>query len=114
MEHPWYFIFTDKRLFTVRFAYWDVKEHVADRLFINQKVTVNFKDGDMVKCGERYVLTIAKCKKRDLNSVTTALEHLPATMLILGYNDYESFCEKMYDDINSVRKEGLTSNGSNI
>lgn len=76
------------------YAYIDAKEHLADNLFINEKVTVHFKQ-EFIKPGCKYAIVFCKIRKKDKGKFLDALAQLEKKMLIMGYSDYPDFCNDL-------------------
>lgn len=81
-----------------RYIYVDCKNYLADDLFIKNKITVNF-EGDFTKDNSDYIFVYCKVKKKDHDKFIKTLGELKNKMLIMGYSDYESFCEKQINKI---------------
>ena len=84
------------------YAFFDVREYLADRLFIQHKVRVWF-DGEYEKEGSKYIAVLCHVRKKDTNEFLSALENLNRTMLICGYTDYESEAESIMAQIEKGR-----------
>lgn len=59
---------------------------------------MNF-EGDFTKDDSDYIFVYCKVKKKDHNKFIETLGELKNKMLIMGYSDYESFCEKQINKI---------------
>lgn len=81
-----------------QYMYVDCKNYLADDLFIKNKITVNF-EGDFTKDDSDYIFVYCKVKKKDHDKFIETLGELKNKMLIIGYSDYESFCEKQINKI---------------
>ena len=81
-----------------QYMYVDCKNYLADDLFIKNKITVNFKC-DFTKDDSDYIFVYCKVKKKDHDKFIKTLGELKNKMLIMGYSDYESFCEKQINKI---------------
>ncbi len=81
-----------------RYIYVDCKNYLADDLFIKNKITVKF-EGDFTKDDSDYIFVYCKVKKKDHDKFIETLGELKNKMLIIGYSDYESFCEKQINKI---------------
>ena len=84
------------------YAFFDVREYLADRLFIQHKVRVWF-DGEYEKEGSKYIAVFCHVRKKDTDKFLSALENLNRTMLICGYTDYESEVESIMAQIEKGR-----------
>lgn len=81
-----------------QYMYVDCKNYLADNLFIKNKITVKF-EGDFTKDDSDYIFVYCKVKKKDYDKFIKTLGELKNKMLIMGYSDYESFCEKQINKI---------------
>lgn len=81
-----------------QYMYIDCKNYLADDLFIKNKITVKF-EGDFTKDDSDYIFVYCKVKKKDHDKFIETLGELKNKMLIMGYSDYESFCEKQINKI---------------
>lgn len=87
------------------YAIVDVPEHLAERLFLQNRVRVRF-------CGEYalpalpYRMVFCKCRKKDREAFEAAMDTLPDMMLLCGYSGYAEFCEGF---MKSFRKGGVNS-----
>ena len=81
-----------------RYMYVDCKNYLADDLFIKNKITVKF-EGDFTKDDSDYIFVYCKVKKKDHDKFIKTLGELKNKMLIIGYSDYESFCEKQINKV---------------
>ena len=84
------------------YAFFDVREYLADRLFIQHKVRVWF-DGEYEKEGSKYIAVLCHVRKKDTNEFLSALDNLNRTMLICGYTDYEREVESFMKKIEEGR-----------
>lgn len=76
------------------FCFFDVKDYLADALFVRHKVRVRFKK-EYWKQGTDYVAILCKVHKRDVEEFVKALEELKRKMLLLGYTGYQELCEEI-------------------
>lgn len=81
-----------------RYIYVDCKNYLADDLFIKNKITMNF-ESDFTKDNSDYIFVYCKVKKKDHDKFIKTLGELKNKMLIMGYSDYESFCEEQINNI---------------
>lgn len=83
--------------FSLWFDYYcfvDAARYLADALFISHKVRVWFKQ-EYLKEGTNYLIIFCKVRKKDKEEFLAALEELKSKTLLLGYNDYQDFCEEL-------------------
>ena len=98
MEYKNYF---PLKKFSLRYDYYcfvDVEKYLADELFIRHKVQVKFKQ-EYQKTGMNYLLIFCKVRKKNKTKFLEALEELKSKMLLLGYEDYQNFCEEFNENI---------------
>ena len=84
--------------FSFRYRYFcfvDVKEYLADALFMKHKVRVWFRK-EAQKPNNNYVFIFCKVKKGEEGKFLEALEELKNKMLLMGYLDYQKFCEDFF------------------
>ena len=93
-------------LLSVAYVYVDHSSYLADRLFVQNKVTMIFKR-EMVRDDSPYCIIFCKVLKRDTKRFEEALDKLKDKMLLLGHRDYPEACceiEKMIDEGAKARK----------
>ena len=78
--------------------YFDVRDYLADRLFIKHQVTVYY-DGEYEREAFPYVPIICHVRKRDSHKFLAALRELKRNMIICGYPHYEEEISKFMDDL---------------
>lgn len=94
-----YICLTSSKLLRYKqYMYVDCKNYLADDLFIKNKITVKF-EGDFTKDDSDYIFVYCKVKKKDHDKFIKTLGELKNKMLIMGYSDYELFCEKQINKI---------------
>ena len=76
------------------FLYVDVEEHLADDVFVKNKIPVKFT-GDYKHDDEKYILVYCKVMPKYTEEFSNSLLKLKSKMYLNGYTDYESFCEKV-------------------
>lgn len=83
------------------FVYIDVDDHLADDIFVKNKIPVKFK-GDYKHDDKKYIIVYCKVKSKYLDEFTNSLGKLKNKMIHNGFTDYEVFCknlsEKIYQD----------------
>lgn len=60
---------------------------LADQLFIDHKVHVNFQ-AEYQRPGSPYMVIRCRCRKKDAEEFESALTEFPNKMLVMGYKDY--------------------------
>ena len=78
-------------LFFRYYVFVDVKEYLADNLFIYEKVRVWFQK-EYWKEDTCYKIIFCKVRKKDELKFLEALKKLENKMLLFGYSDYIDFC----------------------
>ncbi len=78
------------------FCFIDVKEYLADALFVKNKVQVWFGK-EYAKEGSVYNVLFCKVKKKDTERFLKTMEELKNKMLLLGYTDYDSQCIEFFE-----------------
>ena len=78
--------------FTYSFLFLDSERHLADQLFEKHKVPVKIKE-EFGRDDLKYRIIFCKVKKKDKDRFVEALSEMENKMLLLGYNDYQEFCE---------------------
>lgn len=73
------------------YAFIDTDEYLADKLFINHKVTVDFGREYKME-GKPYLIIFCKVKKKDDEAFKEALSEMENKMLLMGYTDYDEMC----------------------
>ena len=72
----------------------DHRSYLADPLFVQNKVTMQFK-GEMAKEDSPYCIIFCKVLKRDVERFEEALSQLTNKMLLLGNYDYPDACSEI-------------------
>ncbi|MCM1216008.1 MAG: hypothetical protein NC548_15985 [Lachnospiraceae bacterium] len=97
-------LFKTKGILSYKIFYIDLEDFLADQIFISNKIKIKFL-GDFKKDGEKYVIVSCKVKKRDIELFEKSMEQLTKKLLLTGYNDYITFCNKMKYFVNLHKKE---------
>lgn len=100
-----YWKMRDFSLFSVPYVYVDHSSYLADSLFIQNKVTMQFK-GEMKKENSPYRIIFCKVLKRDVIRFEEALCKLRDKMLLFGYSDYPDACSEIAPLIEEGMKAG--------
>lgn len=80
------------------FVYIDVDDHLADDIFVKNKIPVKFK-GDYKHDDKKYVLVYCKVKPKYIDEFLNSLGELKNEMFHNGFADYDMFCKNMLDRI---------------
>lgn len=81
------------------YAFADVPEHRADKLFIRSEIPVRFRRREMTKDGEGYVIVFCHFKKRHEEKFLECMADLERAMVMEGHTDYGDFCESLLGPI---------------
>lgn len=85
------------------YAYVDHDSYLADQLFIQNQVKVNFKK-EMVREGSPYRIVFCKISKRDIVKFEEALDKLEDKTFLLGHTDYSQICDEITKTIDNGLK----------
>lgn len=96
MEYENFFPIRKRSIWFKYFCFIDTNKHLADNVFIKNKVRVWFQM-EARKPDTDFVFIFCKIKKSDIHRFLESLEELKKKMLILGHTDYEDFCKKFHD-----------------
>lgn len=99
-----YWRMSDFSIFSVPYAYVDHNSYLADRLFVQNKVTMKFK-GEMRRENSSYCIIFCKVLKCDVERFEEALTKLKDKMLLLGHGDYQDVCDEIGKMIGEGSKE---------
>ena len=80
------------------FLYIDVKDYLADPIFINHQVRVKWTREFSHK-NSPYLVIFCKVQKKDVEKFKTAMEDLEKKMLICGHKDYDKLAKEIIKDI---------------
>lgn len=89
------YILIQKHLFRTEYFFADTGEHLADQLFVNEKIKVSFRK-EYVKKGEKYILISCKVWNKENSKFFKAMEKLRNKMALVGNTDYEKFCKDTF------------------
>ena len=87
-----YFRAETKNPVYANYVYVDTKEHLADTLFIRNKVYVKF-EREYAKEGTDYVIIFCRVRKKEISKILKSFEDVDNKMALLGHSDYNEFCE---------------------
>lgn len=93
-------------LWNAHYAFVDTEEYLADQLFVQHRVRVNF-GAEYSSPGHKYRIIMCSCRKKDTPSFEKSIQELPNKMLLLGHTDYIEFSENMKERF----KKSLDSKG---
>lgn len=85
------------------FIYFDHKDHVANKLFIQNNLEVKFAE-EFIRDSLDYVLVIIRVSKSSVNSFMKIINKLPDTLILLGYSDYTEYRKKFWEPLISEAK----------
>jgi|GEM_PF-1833479 len=81
------------------YAFADVPEHRADKLFIRSEIPVRFKRGEMSKAGVDYIIVFCRFKKQYEEAFLECMADLERAMVLEGRGDYGEFCGSLLGPI---------------
>jgi hypothetical protein len=93
------YVLVQKHLFRSEYIFADTEEYLADQLFKNEKIRVNFGK-EFGHKEKKYLLISCKIWNKDHDKFFTSMEKLRNKMPLIGNTDYEKFCKetfKMFD-----------------
>lgn len=98
------YIKLESALFSCNYAYIDIPEYHADRIFIDKKIKVKFKT-EMRHKDTNYVVIFCKFPRRQEKRFLEAMESLRRKMLLFGLIEYDNFCEEIIGHLNVIKQE---------
>lgn len=87
------YILVQKHLFRSEYIFADIKEYLADQLFINEKIRVDFGK-EFGHTEKKYLLISCKIWNKDRDKFLRSMEKLKNKMPLIGNTDYEEFCKE--------------------
>jgi len=93
-------------LFHCQYLYLDTEKYLADQLFINHKVRVKF-GREMVTKDVPYRYVFCKVRKKDEKNFLSALAEIYDKALLMGYSEYEKYCDLLLQEVTGAGKEGI-------
>ena len=97
----------DFSLFNKTYVYIDtIDEYQADEIFNSRGVKVKILDR-LYKPVCKYSMVICKVSKKYSKEFAECMADLEAKLLILGYHDYEAFCEIYWKELELEQNEEL-------
>ncbi len=84
----------DFSFFYYTYVFFDTDDYLADRIFINKRIRIKYGDTYNIP-GDKYEIIICKVKKKDEQKFLEGMEELSNKMALMGYDDYDSYCEIM-------------------
>lgn len=89
-----YIKFRTRSPFTCSYMFIDCRDFLADQLFIKHKIPV--KSGkELERSDSQYIIICCDIKKKYEKEFLVALSELRNRMLLLGYDDYDEYCESV-------------------
>lgn len=89
-----YVKFKTQFLFKCSYAFIDNGNYLADQLFIKHKIPVKFGK-ELKSTDSQYIIICCDIKKRHEKEFLVALSELRRRMILLGYYDYDDYCESV-------------------
>jgi len=84
------------------FFYIDVREYLADKLFLDYKIPIKWTREFSHK-DSPYLVIFCKVPKKEIPKFEKAMEDLKNKMLICGHRDYEELCKIIMKEITGGR-----------
>lgn len=91
----WFNLTTSLSLYC-RYAFIDLEDHLADSLFARRHVQVRY-EREFQNPINGYRLVICRVLPWQREGFLKALGELPDKMNLLGFNDYQEFCQEYLD-----------------
>lgn len=91
-----------KQLFGYGYMYVDayINDHyVADSIFIRNRIPIKFEE-TFESPDSDYCICFCKVKKAYKEEMEKSFQELKTKMALLGFLDYESFCNEMFKTLN--------------
>ena len=85
-------------LYYQKYVYIDTKQHLANNIFIKNKIPVKYKveyDNDI----NDYIAVFCKIPKSYNEKFKGAMEQLSNNIIICGYSDYMEFCKELFEEV---------------
>lgn len=89
------YILVQKHLFRSEYIFADTEEYLADQLFKNEKIRVNFGK-EFGHKEEKFLLISCKIWNKDQGKFFRAMEKLRNKMLLVWNTNYEEFCKDVF------------------
>lgn len=93
-------------IFRYQYVYVDTGKYLADQLFINHKVRVKF-GREMATKDVPYRYVFCKVRKKDEKNFLSALAEIYDKALLMGYSEYEKYCDLLLQEVTSAGEEGI-------
>ena len=84
--------------FRVRFGFFDVENHLADSLFIKQKLPVRFLQ-EWVSPKTEYRFIVCSVKKNDQEKFQNAMLEIENKMILCGHPNYIEDVQNLFREI---------------
>lgn len=81
----------------------DTADYLADRIFIEKKLPVYF-GRELKRENSPYILIEVRIKKKREKDFLSCMEKLKNNMLLMGYFDYQDFCQELQTFLSENRK----------
>ena len=91
-------------LLHTHYAFLDTAAYLADQLFIKHQVQVHFQ-AEYERDDSPYHVIFCRVRKSNRARFLSALEDLPAKMLLLGYTDYLETCHALWGECHRRNRE---------
>lgn len=77
------------------YLYVDIPSHRADTLFVRAEIPVGFRQKELVKEDENYIIVFCHFKKKYEQKFLECMADLERAMSLEGHEDYGDFCESL-------------------
>lgn len=106
MEHGKnYMKLGNRSLFYRYYAIFDVKDYLADDVFIRHKVPVHFGP-EFAREGSPYRVIICRVRKKHESEFLNAMTDLTKKMLLCGYPDYLDYATDLMEKMEAAYTDG--------
>ncbi len=89
------YILVQKHLFRSEYIFVDAEEYLANQLFINEKIRVDFGK-EFGHSEKKYLFISCKIWNKDRDKFLLAMEKLRNKMPLVGNTDYRRFCKETF------------------
>ena len=80
--------------FYEEFAYFDLKDGLADEVFIKHSLNVKHIN-QLGRFGYDFHIFICRILRKDIEVFKTCMQELHNEMIICGHSNYDDFCNEM-------------------
>lgn len=76
------------------YIYLDLPRYQADKIFVKNKIKVNFKS-EFIRPNDKYLIVVCTFAKKDHDKFIEAMEELKRNMLLMSNTDYLDGCAEV-------------------